>query len=440
MDDHPVGRKPIQRAVNHVDFDERQSSAEDPRGLHPREPPNKHLKRPAKLSHLAPRKRRKLTVSNSLLTSRRINVDEAIKRLDPNADGPYCAFDKLEWAWDLGYHTLNVDTRWNIQLLCPELHRHFDHTKHGKHDGWFWLPDSDDAATLVTMYEYYVGCTLAQPAPAQYPNVPRNPATFYEGKGSFKYRLIPFPAMKSAWPVRQLGDTSSQFTKDSPVTQYYYPFAEMPPVSLHIPYHFVICDTGRKLNGIYGSNFRDITPIMQDFPHLLDFRTLVAVRGIYDAWMKAVPDPAWIKPHTTEGQSRVRGPHIHHDVGSGDPSSSNHGGNEGGGQGASNQNSVDQVSGQWDTGGTPVGHRASAQSSLAPEDSDTCRDAQGSGSEKSCEEEAVEDEEDEDDEGEEDPEWEAWVQAWLEDVWEATHGGASSPSRSQETLVGVSTD
>ncbi len=248
--------------------------------------------------------------------------------------------------------------------------------------------------------------------------------------------------MKSAWAVRQLGDTTSQFTKDSPVTQYYYPFAEMPPVSLHIPYHFVICDTGRKLNGIYGSNFRDSTPIVRDFPHLLDFRTLVAVRGVYDAWMNAVPDPAWMTRHTAEGQSGAGGPHIHHDLGSGGPASPNYGGNESGGKGASNQNSVDQVPEQWGSGGTPVGHRASAQSSLAPEDSATCRDALvDSGSEKSSEEATAGDEEDEDDEGEEDPEWEAWVQAWLEDVWEATHaGGASSPStRSQETLVGGST-
>lgn len=120
----------------------------------------KNLKRPAKFLHPRPRKRQKLTVSDSLLTTRRRNVDEAVKQLDPSADGPYCVvtrttrqfaildyvhvlpvatpdeivstasgycvlyclvhhvsqLDKLEWAWDLGYNTLNVDTRWNIQL------------------------------------------------------------------------------------------------------------------------------------------------------------------------------------------------------------------------------------------------------------------------------------------------------------------------------------
>ncbi|KAI0760146.1 hypothetical protein C8Q74DRAFT_1177319, partial [Fomes fomentarius] len=255
-------------------------------------------------------------------TGQRQNVDETVKQLQPNADGSYCVvtratrefavldyshvlpvatkdkiLDKLEWAWDLNYFTLNVDTRRNIQLqiVCPEIHRHFDETKKSNHDGWFWLPDWDDVATLMKMYDCYVGCTMDGPAPAQYPNVRRNPDTFYEGRTSFKYRLIPFPAMKSAWAVRQLGDTTSPFTKDSPVTQYYYPFTEMPPVYLHIPYHFIICDTGRKVNGIYGSNYEDSTQIAQDLPHLTPLRRIVlaACRGIYNAWMNAMPDSAW---------------------------------------------------------------------------------------------------------------------------------------------------
>ncbi len=93
----------------------------------------------------------------------------------------------------------------------------------------------------------------------------------------------------------------------------------MPPVSLHIPYHIVICDMGRKLNVIYGSNYKDFRQITQDFPYT-NLHMLTAVRGIYDAWMRAVPDASWFPPDTAEGPSDADWP------GSGGPSS--HGGTE----------------------------------------------------------------------------------------------------------------
>ncbi|KAI0749785.1 hypothetical protein C8Q80DRAFT_1076424, partial [Daedaleopsis nitida] len=68
--------------------------------------------------------------------------------------------------------------------------------------------------------------------------------------------------------------------------------------ALHVPLHFVVYDTGRKLNPVYGSNPRGgISQLKRHFPHLSDddYRTICWVRDIYSAWMEAEPDASWLK-------------------------------------------------------------------------------------------------------------------------------------------------
>ena len=40
-----------------------------------------------------------------------------------------------------------------------------------------------------------------------------------------------------------------EFDSSTQVQQTWYPFRDLPDISLHLPYHFVICDTGKKLRG-----------------------------------------------------------------------------------------------------------------------------------------------------------------------------------------------
>ncbi|KAI0699914.1 hypothetical protein C8T65DRAFT_831723 [Cerioporus squamosus] len=364
--------------------------------------------------------------------------------------------DRLEWAWNMPHRTLNVDTRKNVH---PLLHRYFDRTDNNKHNGWFWFP-ADDADIILDMQVFYVGRDTMPVATAgpSYPNVRRKPDEFYHNAKSFKYQLVPFPAMKSTWTVRK------------PIR------FDVPVISLHVPCHFVICDTAKKLVSFSEGVRPTFSQLVRDFPSLtktLQRFTLLAVWDIYDAWMCARPDGEWM---STAGQLTTGGPgggghdgpggpssHSggHHDPGGpsshggghdgpGGPSSyggghdgpgSSHGGNEGGGgQDLPNENDGPPQ------GASGAGDHAFVQSisSLAPEDSASCCDV-APGKEESGEE-APEDEDSDDQEEWDDFEYSAWLEAWAEDVWEAMQEDASpplcaqkapSPSPSQETLVDV---
>lgn len=207
----------------------------------------------------------------------------------------------------------------------------------------------------------------------------------------------------------------------------------MPIVSLHIPYHFVICDTGRKLNSVYGT---DNNKMLLNFPQ--EFNMVFAVKSLYDAWMRV--EPAWDSEGSFDialGDPSPGGPDDGSGhVGSGGPSS--HGGNAGsGGQGppAQDGNRPQGGPGQGTLGTAPLGRRAALQSSLAPGDSASCFGPAEDDDDDELHDVPQEDEDS--DEEWEDPEWGAWLEAWVEDVWEATHAHASSPYHSQETLVGA---
>ncbi|KAI0827612.1 hypothetical protein BC628DRAFT_1418252 [Trametes gibbosa] len=401
-----------------------------------------------------PQKRRKQ--KPSLQSSQRRNVDNAIKQLEPNADRPFCVvsrafvdftileyahvlpaatpsevLDKLEWVWNMKHGTLDVDTPRNIHPLDVGLHRYFDHADKNQHDGWFWLPDVGDFKLILDMLDHYTGILAA--APSQHAKMRRNPDEFYKDQKVFKYRFVPFPAMRNSWAVRRLTVPTQTFTADTPVVQHYYPFSTMPIVSLHIPYHFVICDTGRKLNSVYGT---DNNKMLLNFPQ--EFNMVFAVKSLYDAWMRV--EPAWDSEGSFDialGDPSPGGPDDGSGhVGSGGPSS--HGGNAGsGGQGppAQDGNRPQGGPGQGTLGTAPLGRRAALQSSLAPGDSASCFGPAEDDDDDELHDVPQEDEDS--DEEWEDPEWGAWLEAWVEDVWEATHAHASSPYHSQETLVGA---
>ncbi|KAI0827572.1 hypothetical protein BC628DRAFT_1418194 [Trametes gibbosa] len=250
-------------------------------------------------------------VASSLSSDQRRNVNDAIKQLEPNVDRPFCVvtrasvgctileyahvlpaattsevLNKLEWVWNMKHKTLNVDTRRNIHPLDATLHQYFHRTDNNKYNGWFWLPDTVDIKIISDMHDHYIGILAA--APSQHAKMRRNPDEFYKDQKVFKYRFVPFPAMQNSWAVRRLTVSRQEngSTAEAEVVQHYYPFDTMPVVSLHIPYHFVICDTGRKLDSVYGA---DVSKMAADFPQ--GSLMLLAVKNLYDAWMRANPVP-----------------------------------------------------------------------------------------------------------------------------------------------------
>ena len=76
-----------------------------------------------------------------------------------------------------------------------------------------------------------------------------------------------------------------------------YPFDDLPNFELHVPYHFVIVNTGKKLFQLYGLGEIDFA---RDFSflqgeNLINTRTIMMIlRNIYIAWNFAKPDPIWL--------------------------------------------------------------------------------------------------------------------------------------------------
>ena len=85
-----------------------------------------------------------------------------------------------------------------------------------------------------------------------------------------------------------------EFDSSTQVQQTWYPFRDLPDISLHLPYHFVICDTGKKLQTFY----KDTDPTLQQFQadfHVPDLEAglLKSVMDIYKLWMSSEPSAEW---------------------------------------------------------------------------------------------------------------------------------------------------
>ncbi|KAJ8508176.1 hypothetical protein ONZ45_g9538 [Pleurotus djamor] len=96
---------------------------------------------------------------------------------------------KLEWAWNMDYYTLNLDSSKNLQPLTTPIHTFFDKGT----DGWFWLPV--DSRLMSRLHTIYIDSGAS---PSR-----RNPKAEYKSKKTFDYVLIPFEGMKHNWDMRQ---------------------------------------------------------------------------------------------------------------------------------------------------------------------------------------------------------------------------------------------
>jgi len=234
--------------------------------------------------------------------------------------------------------------------------------------------------------------------------------------------------MKASWSVKHYA-TNTLGPFDPNLVKYsVYPFNDLLHFELHVPYHFVIVNTGKKLFQLYGM---DEINFEIDFPFLLpsDKNMMRAVRNIYVAWITATPDPKWLRgeDYDDEQNSAAGRKHLRGGAGSdggsqgrGMPS----GGKDGGGQGQ------DDAAGSF---GATMGQRRAAAESLAPWDSASCLKAfelVDEGNEEDEDKSFVDDEDDE----YEDEEFFGGLKQWASDVWTATH--SDSASDSEVTRVG----
>ncbi|THV07358.1 hypothetical protein K435DRAFT_742461 [Dendrothele bispora CBS 962.96] len=330
-----------------------------------------------------------------------------------NRATPSVEIDCLEWSWNMKYHTLNVDTRNNVQTVRTGLHRWYDMTEASKPVGWFWFPDD---FVIRGFHSTYVGAKDIDSVAGRKTNARKDPFSFYTRPSldTFRYRLIPLPGMAESWSVkRYTGNPFSPFDPEL-LLHYKYPFENLPICDLHIPYHFVIVNTGKKLQQLYGTE-----PIEydRDFPFLADIDRLLlnAVRNVYVAWMDAQPSSEFYR-----GDDDA---HLDHTIQNQGEPSGDMGVESSGGRGKRVR-----TDGAFVTVLAPG--CSSVTKSLAPWDSvsnvevDFANDGEDP-------EPFVDDEHEE----EEDKEWFEAMKEWVKDVWAATHDSDTSDGSDSEKMV-----
>jgi hypothetical protein len=234
--------------------------------------------------------------------------------------------------------------------------------------------------------------------------------------------------MKASWSVKHYPANALGPFNPNRVKYSVYPFSDLQHFELHVPYHFVIVNTGKKLLQLYGM---DEINFEIDFPFLLPSAKIMmrAVRNIYVAWMRVTPDPKWLCGDDYDGEQNSAAGWTHLRGGAGSDGGPQNrgmpsGGKDGGGQ------AQDEAASSL---GATMGQRRAAVESLAPWDSASCLKAfefVDEGSEEDEDKSFVDDEDDE----YEDEEFFGGLKQWASDVWTATH--SDSASDSEVTLVG----
>ncbi|KIM37114.1 hypothetical protein M413DRAFT_77420 [Hebeloma cylindrosporum] len=376
--------------------------------------------------------------------------------------------DRFEWSWEKPYFSLNVNTRWNIHPLSIDLHRLFDATKDNQPTGWFWVPTVDVLSLLAHMHTIYVGNDHYETPTGDFSNAQLNPYSLYGDTTKFSYRFIPLPDMEKSWSVRRYTGNLHEPLVPDRIQQSVYPFDDLPAFKLHVPYHFVIVNTGKKLFQLYERgeiNFQRDFAFLEAPRFTLVRTTMRILRNLYVAWISSTPEKAWLAG--AQYNRSEQGPPVDRPrregagsspggQGRGGASGSQGGGGGTGGRGSnsrggskrggSKRGSGSKKGGKSKSGsgnqpqntGAATRRRATA-GSLTPWDSASFIEPLGfvdgtrEGSED--EDESFVDEEDEE---YEDKEFFDGVKEWASQVWTATH--RDDMSDSQATMVGAPTD
>ncbi|KAJ8517696.1 hypothetical protein ONZ45_g5151 [Pleurotus djamor] len=189
---------------------------------------------------------------------------------------------KLEWAWDMGYGHLNLNSRYNIQILTEALHTLFDH----RASYWFWLPL--DTNVVTSLHSCYVGEKKAI-------NGRFDPTQLFtiEPKHCFHYALVvPENLRKESFAFFRFQGDSPETPTEKANSITYEPIS---PVDLHLSPHYVIFDLGRKLERYKDSEATDWEGIQARLQEEFEFTedaywlNLKFCYEIYRAWMETTP-------------------------------------------------------------------------------------------------------------------------------------------------------
>ncbi|KAJ8462702.1 hypothetical protein ONZ45_g17838 [Pleurotus djamor] len=219
--------------------------------------------------------------------------------------------DKCEWCWGMDYYTLNLDTRKNLQSLRINLHRFFDKPT----AGWLWVPmDLDIMLQFVAFYK--VG-TREKPTKASLSLTSRFCPLltiiqqFYRGKTKFSYRLVATPEMLNHHISTY--DPSLKPNDPAAFKRHFYPFDTLPKFEINVQPHFVIFNTGFRLEQIFGSDAVLDSEILENhfkLPDSMLSSSLTACYDLYRVWMSASPPDAFLRSENChwEDQDAARKP------------------------------------------------------------------------------------------------------------------------------------
>ncbi|KAF7979007.1 hypothetical protein HWV62_43969 [Athelia sp. TMB] len=172
----------------------------------------------------------------------------------------------LEWWWNLPKHTLNFDTRYNIFPMGAAFHTLFDKNE------WLLVPEE-------SVVEHYFGrCHLRANESLTAERASFSPMA----DPTFLYTLVPVPfKMKMMWISRQdIIPTENSPLQSDHVSTHVHPFQTLPQLDSHLLPHFVIFETGRKLETL---PFTSALALSRQNP------LLEKIAAIYEAWTKARP-------------------------------------------------------------------------------------------------------------------------------------------------------
>ncbi|KAJ7364285.1 hypothetical protein DFH08DRAFT_1073059 [Mycena albidolilacea] len=214
------------------------------------------------------------TRSVTMIEYPRIAIEAA--HLLPRATKPHL-LTTLEFAFNLKYKQLDIDTTRNLGYFRVDQRRSFDH------DGFLLLPTRKDLQRVLDL-------PLSENEPAK---------TYKEvfDETEFEYRIVPLQLYKDGNTVFRLTDHNHEkifpITITNPIT--------LPTLKSHANPFFVIANAGPKLH----SNMALVPDAIK--ANRTIYADLLSISTVWTAWMSRKPDDTWkgvrYKPRTGGGNN-----------------------------------------------------------------------------------------------------------------------------------------
>ncbi|KAJ7077080.1 hypothetical protein C8R44DRAFT_826501 [Mycena epipterygia] len=171
---------------------------------------------------------------------------------------------KLEYAFNLKYRQLHIDSTRNLAYLRADQHRSFDHK------GFLLLPTTkvlERVRTFTFSKKEAGGKTYKE--------------VFDEDE--FEYRIVPLQLARDGNAVFRLSGPDPEYEKIFPLANP----TTLPTLKSHVSPFFVIINAGPKL----GSDM-DLVPEAIKYNETI-YADLVSLSALWTAWMSRTPPEAW---------------------------------------------------------------------------------------------------------------------------------------------------